>query len=66
MAAPGENTVTLDGFADADQVADWAKDAALALVSMGVVEGADGKLDPQAELTRAQMAKILSVTLSRK
>ncbi len=66
VAAPGENTVTLDGFADADQVADWAKDAALALVSMGVVEGADGKLDPQAELTRAQMAKILSVTLSRK
>jgi exopolysaccharide biosynthesis protein len=53
----------LAGFTDADLVAGYARLASATLIRSGVVEGADGRLTPQATLTRAQMAKILAVTL---
>jgi exopolysaccharide biosynthesis protein len=54
----------LTPFADAADIAEYALVPAASLVHMGVVAGADGKLSPGSALTRAQMAKILCVTLS--
>ena len=53
----------LAGFADADAVADYAAIPTATLIKLGIVEGSNGKLTPQATLNRAQMAKILAVTL---
>ena len=53
----------LEGFPDADSIDDYAMIPAMTLVSLGVVEGMDGMISPHSTLTRAQMAKILAVTL---
>ncbi|MBP1737630.1 MAG: beta-propeller protein, methanol dehydrogenase [Oscillospiraceae bacterium] len=45
---------------DASQVSEYARDAVSALVSGGIVHGrGDGRIDPQGELTRAEMIKLL-------
>ena len=49
----------LGAFADADQVTDYAQDAVGALVGAQVISGSDGKLLPQAAVTRAEMAVML-------
>lgn len=49
----------LDGFADADSVGVWAKDAAKWNVGSGLIQGTDGKLNPTASITRAQSAVII-------
>lgn len=38
--------VSLDRFADASSVSDYAKDATQTMVSIGIVQGADGRLNP--------------------
>ncbi|MEG1633311.1 MAG: phosphodiester glycosidase family protein [Oscillospiraceae bacterium] len=55
----------LTAFSDGAALKDWSRQATATLVSMGIVGGSDGKLDPSASLTRAAMAKILCVTLYR-
>ena len=51
----------LSGFADADQVSAWAKDAMTWATGCGLITGMDdGTLTPQGNVTRAQMAVILS------
>ena len=50
----------LEGFADKDEVASWAKDALAAMVEAGYVSGNDGKLNPNDNITRAEFAQVLS------
>jgi len=54
-----EEPSVLESFPDGEQVQSWAREAAEILITMGVIEGSEGKLEPQGSLTRAQMAKIL-------
>jgi hypothetical protein len=49
----------LGSFADADDVADYARDAMNWAVAQGILVGSNSKLNPQATLTRAQAATIL-------
>ena len=54
-----ENTVLQ--FKDRDQISDYARTAMLWAVEQGLFAGTgDGKLEPQGEVTRAQLAVILS------
>ena len=53
----------LDGFADADTVDGYAVIPTATLINLGIVDGMDGLLAPHDTLTRAQMAKVLAVTL---
>lgn len=46
-------------FKDNAKVADYAKEALAELQAQGILTGNDGKVNPQNNLTRAQMAKIL-------
>jgi hypothetical protein len=55
----------LEGFSDADRISDWAVTPTSTLVKLGIVQGLNGSIDPSGTLTRAQMAKILCVTLYR-
>jgi hypothetical protein len=54
----GESS-SLDSFADADSVGSWAEDAAKWSVGSGLIQGADGKLNPTANITRAESATII-------
>ena len=54
----GEPTL-LNGFSDGSDTAEYAREAAAALVAAGIVDGAGGKLIPNGSLTRAQTAKLL-------
>lgn len=49
----------LEEFSDAKKVSDWARAALTAMVERGVINGIDGKLQPQGNVTRAQVAKML-------
>ncbi len=49
----------LDGFADVDNIASWAEDAAKWSVGSGLIQGADGRLNPTANITRAESAAII-------
>ncbi|OMF97688.1 glycosyl hydrolase 53 family protein [Paenibacillus sp. FSL R7-0273] len=55
----GQNSVSLDGFADAAAVAGYAKEAMKALVDAGIMTGDNNKLTPAAQATRAQAAQLL-------
>ena len=54
----------LDSFPDGDAVADWAREAAASLIASGIVEGSDTGLNPNAGLTRAEMAKMLDTLIN--
>jgi hypothetical protein len=62
-SAPDGGTVQLAGFSDASLLSDWAETPAATLVSLGIVQGSGGKIDPSGTLTRAQMAKMFCVEL---
>ena len=49
----------LTGFSDADKVSTYALDAMQWAVAEGLLQGSNGKLDPQGSATRAQAATIL-------
>lgn len=46
-------------FSDADRVPDWALEYVQTLVGLGVVGGFDNKVNPDATVTRAEVAKML-------
>ncbi len=46
-------------FSDAGSLAAWSKGEAAALVNAGYLQGADGKLNPQANITRAEFAQLM-------
>ncbi len=50
---------TLDAFADADTVSSYAVDAMRWAAANGIVNGSHGRLNPQGNATRAQVAAIL-------
>lgn len=50
----------LDKFADGSEVADWAAPYAAFLVENGIVNGTDGKINPNVAITRAESAVLLS------
>lgn len=50
----------LEGFADADRVSSWAKDAVAWAVSSGLMQGSDGKLNPGGYADRAQTAVVIA------
>jgi len=49
----------LDEFEDEKQVSDWARESLTAMVEQGVINGIGGKLQPQGNVTRSQVAKML-------
>ena len=55
--------IELEGFPDAEMIDDYAIIPTATLIELGVVDGMNGFLEPYGTLTRAQMAKILAVTL---
>ena len=60
-SCPDGDLSVLDQFADQDKVAGYAKTAAATLVTQGLASGSDGNLNPRGTLTRAQMAKLLTI-----
>ena len=68
-AANGVDTskrADLSSFPDAGSVSAWAKDALAWTVAEGIIGGSDGKLLPQGNATRAQVAAILMRFLALK
>lgn len=52
-------SAALTGFSDADKVSGYAFDAMQWAVAEGLLQGSNGKLNPQGSATRAQVATIL-------
>ncbi len=52
-------SATLTGYADGANVNDWAKDAFAWAMAEGIIVARDGALAPQADATRAEIAKAL-------
>ncbi len=51
---------SLSDYTDGGSVSPWAKSAVSALIDGGYVNGANGKLNPQSSITRAEFAKVIS------
>ena len=49
----------LEGFSDVDKVSAWAKPSLSAMVEKEIINGINGELQPQGNVTRAQVAKML-------
>ncbi len=49
----------LEQFSDASLVAEWAKTEVAAIIASGYVGGSDGKLNPNAKITRAEFAVVM-------
>lgn len=57
------HSTTLD-FKDANKISEEAKPAVATMQTLGIFSGREGnKFDPHANLTRAEMAKVLQITL---
>lgn len=54
-------SVDLGKFKDGAKVANWAVGATKACIKAGLVEGSGGYLNPKANITRAEIAKIVSM-----
>ena len=46
-------------FADESNISDWAKGLVFAMVNAGYIQGSDGRLNPQASITRAEFAQVM-------
>lgn len=55
---------SLDKFSDGVQVSSWARGAVAALVEQGYVSGADGALNPQSYITRAEFAQVMDALVA--
>lgn len=55
----GYPAADLAGFSDQAGVAAWAREQIAVMVGQGVISGAGGRLSPQGNVTRAQVAKML-------
>ena len=54
-----ESHQALNAFGDKAQIAPWAEESICALVEKGVLSGSNGNLNPTANITRAEFAKIM-------
>lgn len=61
----GAKASVLDAFSDKAQISAWAKDGIATLVDKGYVAGSDGKLNPKANITRAEFAQIMDNLLKK-
>ncbi|MDD4843839.1 MAG: S-layer homology domain-containing protein, partial [Anaerotignum sp.] len=59
LEATDPNYSALNAFQDKDYIASWAKEGICAFVEKGVLFGNDGKINPTANITRAEFAKIM-------
>jgi len=46
-------------FEDASKVSDWAKGHVFAMINAGYIQGSDGRINPQANITRAEFAQLI-------
>lgn len=53
-------SASLSGFSDNGEVSSWASGSLSALVENGYVNGANGRLNPKNNITRAEFAKIIT------
>lgn len=58
-AAADESFVLADNFTDASDIAAWAADAAAAMAGKGYIKGANGKMNPNNRITRAEFAQLM-------
>lgn len=63
LSAPAEDI--LASFSDSGEFADYARESAAVLAQAEIVNGSGGKIRPKGMLTRAEMCKILSVSLKK-
>ncbi|NLT39426.1 MAG: S-layer homology domain-containing protein, partial [Clostridiales bacterium] len=61
----GNSGKQLSEFSDAEQTADWAKEAVTLFVETGVITGYGGRLFAEDTTTRAEMSKVLYNLLTR-
>lgn len=50
----------LSAFSDSASVSSWAKGSVAALVENGYVDGANGRLNPKSNITRAEFSKVIT------
>ena len=55
----------LDGFSDADTISGYAREAIELLVSEGIITGANGRIHPTGQATRAEIAVLLQRGLQK-
>ena len=55
----------LADFADAAQISDYAADAVSRMIKDGIIAGANGKINPLAKATRAEIAVMLDRVLAK-
>lgn len=60
FALEGGGSATLKDFVDGGTVSSWASESVAALVAGGYVNGANGRLNPKNNITRAEFAKIIT------
>lgn len=58
------SAAALNKFSDGAQVSSWARGAVAALVEQGYVTGADGTLNPQSYITRAEFAQVMDALVA--
>ena len=46
-------------FSDIEEISDWARGSIYALVNAGYIQGSNGKLNPKADITRAEFAQVM-------
>ena len=55
--------VTAKAFEDADEIKDYAAEAVNTLSGMGIIDGTDGKFNPDGKATREQTAKVICMII---
>lgn len=55
----GGSETALEKYADAENVAPWARNALAVMTECGYVHGAEGKIQPEKSITRAEFAQLL-------
>lgn len=58
------SAAALNKFSDGAQVSSWARGAVAALVEQGYVTGANGALNPQSYITRAEFAQVMDALVA--
>lgn len=56
-----QQSYDLSVFVDGNKVSDWAAPYVQTLVAQGIVSGSEGLLNPQKNMTRAEIAKVLTM-----
>ena len=56
-----QQSYDLSSFGDGDQVSEWASSYVQTLVAKGIINGSNGLLNPRKNMTRAEIAKVLTM-----